>query len=165
MPYCSVCGAEYEDGSSFCPKCGSPLQGSYTAELATWGERFIAFLIDVIILGIVFAFMKLPGIILMRGIPYGVPYVHFGGENIVQFLYWTFMDQYYGQSLGKMVMKIRVTKFGGAPLELMDSAVESFGKAFLAPIDVIIGWIIYPGRNQRLFNNLSDTVVIKDRGS
>lgn len=28
MPYCSVCGAEIQDYSKYCPKCGSPVGSS-----------------------------------------------------------------------------------------------------------------------------------------
>jgi len=73
-----------------------------------------------------------------------------------------FMDQYYGQSIGKMVMNLRITKEGGAPLSLIDAAIESFGKVFLLPIDFLVGFFMYKEKNQRLFNYLSDTVVIRE---
>ena len=73
-----------------------------------------------------------------------------------------FMDYYWGQTIGKMIIKLRVTKIGGAPLTLLDAAIEAFGKVFLLPIDFIIGLILYKEKNQRLFNYLSDTVVIQE---
>jgi hypothetical protein len=43
--------------------------------------------------------------------------------------------------------------------------VESLGKAFLLPLDLVIGLIIPEGveRRQRLFNYLSSTIVIRIR--
>jgi hypothetical protein len=38
------------------------------------------------------------------------------------------------------------------------------GKAFLLPLDLILGWVMYPSTQQRLFNNLSKTVVLKMQG-
>jgi uncharacterized RDD family membrane protein YckC len=116
------------------------------------------------ILGVVLAVLRLPGYPIMQGIN-----IKFGLDQILQFLYYMFMDQYYGQSVGKMVMNLRITKEGGAPLsmmdaaiEVMDAAIEAFGKVFLLPIDFIIGFFVYKEKNQRLFNYLSDTVVIRE---
>ena len=71
------------------------------------------------------------------------------------------MEGIYGQSIGKMVMKIRVTQLGGARTDLVHAAIGSIGKAFLLPIDCIVGWIMYPTKKQRLFNYLSETIVVK----
>ncbi len=59
-------------------------------------------------------------------------------------------------------MNLRITKEGGAPLSLIDAAIEAFGKVFLLPIDFLIGFFVYKEKNQRLFNYLSDTVVIRE---
>jgi uncharacterized RDD family membrane protein YckC len=88
--------------------------------------------------------------------------VTFGLNNILKFLYFMFMDHYYGQSIGKKVMNLRITKEGGAPLSLVDAAIEAFGKVFLLPFDFLIGYFMYREKNQRLFNYLSDTVVIRE---
>jgi uncharacterized RDD family membrane protein YckC len=71
------------------------------------------------------------------------------------------MEGVYGQSLGKMVMKIKVTKLDGTPIGLPSAAIESIGKAFLLPIDCIIGWLLYGDTNQRLFNYISETIVVE----
>ena len=156
MPYCERCGAEAEEEAAYCPKCGAPLRGAEgVVELATWTQRFIALIIDGIILAIILGFLSLPGYRVMSGIT-------FGANNVLQFLYFMFMDHYYGQSVGKKVMNLRITKEGGAPLTLLDAAIESFGKVFLLPIDFIVGYFIYRNKNQRLFNYPSDTVVIRE---
>jgi uncharacterized membrane protein YvbJ len=64
MPYCKKCGTELPEGASYCPKCGTavvmeeapavPTAPTVPApKLAFWGERFVAWLIDIIILGVI----------------------------------------------------------------------------------------------------------------
>ena len=155
MSYCEKCGAEIEKDAAYCPKCGVPVLGAEgVVELATWTQRFIALIIDGIILSIILSFLNLPG--------YRVSGISFGANNVLQFLYFMFMDHYYGWSIGKKVMNLRITKEGGAPLTLLDAAIESFGKVFLLPIDFLVGYFMYREKNQRLFNYLSDTVVIRE---
>jgi uncharacterized RDD family membrane protein YckC len=158
--YCDNCGSGIESGDVYCPKCGKPVVSDSNQgyiELATWTQRFIALVIDGLILGVALAVLNIPGYQVMAGVN-----ITFGIDNILQFLYYMFMDQYYGQSIGKKVMNLRITKIGGAPLSLADAAIESFGKVFLLPLDFIIGFFFYKSKNQRLFNYLSDTVVIRE---
>jgi len=87
----------------------------------------------------------------------------FGLSNVFSFLYWTFMEGVYGQSLGKMALKIKVVRADGKPMDIVTAAIESLGKAFLLPIDFILGLILYPQKQQRLFNYISNTLVVKAR--
>jgi uncharacterized RDD family membrane protein YckC len=158
--YCDQCGAKYDEGDIYCPKCGTMVAepfGEGYIELATWIQRFIALVIDSIILGVVLSVLNLPGYQVIHSIN-----IKFGIDNVLEFLYFMFMDHYYGQSLGKKVMNLRITKDGGAPLSLVDAAIEAFGKVFLLPLDFLVGYFMYRDKNQRLFNYLSDTVVIRD---
>jgi len=63
--------------------------------------------------------------------------------------------------MGKMAMGIAVAGPVGERIGIVDAAVESFGKAFLLPIDFIVGTVAFRGRGQRLFNRLSSTVVVE----
>ncbi|MFC7232705.1 RDD family protein [Saliphagus sp. GCM10025308] len=76
-------------------------------------------------------------------------------------LYWTALEGYNGQSAGKLVMNIAVTDERGDPIDYPTAAVESFGKAFLLPLDALIGWIAMESEYVRLFNRLSSTIVVK----
>jgi uncharacterized RDD family membrane protein YckC len=167
MPYCKNCGSEFPEGASYCPKCGTPARPVAEVKLAYWGERFVAWLIDIIILSIAvwllrfFVWAAWPGYAWAPVVPRWIPFVDFGTSNLVYFLYWMLSEGMYGQSIGKSIMRIKVTRLDGRPLNMAQAAVESVGKAFLLPIDLIIGWILYLSRRQRLFNHISGTMVAK----
>ncbi len=75
-------------------------------------------------------------------------------------MYWTALEGRQGQSVGKMVMNIAVTDERGDDIDYGTAAIESFGKAFLLPIDILVGWLAYE-EGSRLFNKLSSTIVIE----
>lgn len=162
--HCRNCGAELAEGAEYCTNCGEPVRTARVAPLAGWGERFVAWLIDMIILGLVFGpWVPLPGYMWGPEFLRWIPFVDFGTRNVIHFIYWLLMEGVYGQSIGKMVMKIRVTQLNGQPTDIVHAAIESLGKAFLLPIDCIVGWLLYPAKNQRLFNYISETTVVRGR--
>jgi uncharacterized RDD family membrane protein YckC len=182
MPYCKKCGNELPEEAKFCPKCGtSTSEAPFTPftsttsvasgiKLASWGERFVAWLIDAIIVGVVMGIIT--GVIGLFGVFSGITsffniadWLSTAGLNgIVIFFYWMFMESSNGQSIGKMAMRIKVTRLDGSHITFPQAAIESIGKAFfpLLVIDCLIGWILYPKQQQRLFNYLSQTIVVKN---
>ena len=58
-------------------------------------------------------------------------------------------------------MHLKTIKADGTNPTLIDCVVNSFGKAFLLPVDVILGLIFTDKKRQRIFNRLSNTLVIK----
>jgi len=58
------------------------------------------------------------------------------------FVYWTSLEGYRGQSLGKMFLNIVVTGPLGESITFRDAAVESFGKSFLLPFDGLVAWLL-----------------------
>jgi len=195
MVYCKKCGAELGDGAAFCHVCGTPAEGPQAPpvearkpetpsaeqaqqmpsqrvlDLAGWGDRIIAYIIDAVIVGAVASLVKTLIIIPsyfwagMMGYPglRWVPWMDLGPDNLLFFIYFLWMDLSFGQSVGKMVMKIRVTNLDGGRINLTQAAIEVFGKAFLLPLDVIIGWFFLGEKSQRLFTFLAQTIVVKDR--
>ncbi|MDV2480637.1 RDD family protein [Methanoculleus sp. Wushi-C6] len=133
-----------------------------TIYLARWETRFWAWLIDIILIGLPFwalsdylppawRFTIDPGLISISL------------SSVVLFLYWTLLEGYRGQSIGKMALKIRVTGRAGEDIGFGAAAAESIGKAFLLVPDCLIGWLAMPGSKQRLFNRISNTIVIETR--
>jgi len=167
MPYCKNCGSKIPEGATYCPTCGKPVLTLKQLTLATWGERIIAWIIDIIILSIIlvpinfFLTITWPGYHMIPWFPRGIPFVDFGASNLVYFVYWSIAEGVYGQSAGKIIMRIRLTDLDGKPARPARAAIESVGKAFLLPIDLILGWILYPGKRQRIFNYLSGTIVVR----
>ena len=84
-----------------------------------------------------------------------------GRDNVVYFLYWTILKGLNGQSFGKMAMKIRVTTLNGQPTDLVHIAIQSLGKAFVLPLDGIVGLILYPTKRQRFFSYIFETLIVK----
>jgi uncharacterized RDD family membrane protein YckC len=77
--------------------------------------------------------------------------------------YWTYFECTSGQSIGKRVMHLRTTDLNGNTPDLRTAAIETFGKAFLLPFDVLFGWIFTNDKRQRIFNRVSDSIVVKVR--
>jgi uncharacterized RDD family membrane protein YckC len=178
MPYCKKCGNEIPEGAQFCPVCGTPVTTEAAPipvlaaasqpsglKLALWGERFLAWLIDVLIIGVVVGILGLFSLLAglaIPGWPGWLPFFNFNLGGVLYFLYWMFMEGSYGQSFGKMIMRIKITRLDGSQIGMGHAALESLGKAFLLPLDCLLGWILYPKRRQRIFNYISETIVIKE---
>lgn len=144
--------------------------------LASWGTRFWAWLVDFIIvnvaLGVLFAIVAMP--IWLTGLAnpsmmadgqwwnnVGGPF-SFAVNSLVFFAYWIYMESRHGgQSIGKMLLRIRTTNLEGHPADIKSIAISSFGKAFILPIDVILGWIFTNDRRQRLLSRAGNTIVVK----
>src|SRR5919198_1803488 len=149
--------------------------------LASWIDRFVAWLIDVVIvsigLGILFALISIPfwaavsqsfdngsTYMNMASRNFGAPWFPYIISSIVFTAYWTYFESTAsGQSIGKRVMHLRTTDLNGNTLDIRTAAIESFGKAFLLPFDVLFGWIFTNDKRQRIFNRVSDSVVVKLR--
>ncbi|MFA5296118.1 MAG: RDD family protein [Methanoregulaceae archaeon] len=132
-----------------------------TLHLARWDTRFWAWLIDIILINLVLNIFSNPfgffqGIITLK--PYELLLRSAGF-----LIYWTITEGYWGQSVGKMVMNIKVTDRKGGPVRFPAAFIESFGKSFfpLFIIDCLVGWFGMPGKKLRLFNRVSHTIVIK----
>jgi uncharacterized RDD family membrane protein YckC len=143
--------------------------------LASWVDRFFAWLIDFIIVNV-----ALGSVLAAASFPFWAWNLDrmdrfadvdaFWGTarwtitSVAFFAYWTFFESAKGQSIGTMVLKIKTADLAGRPIDARSAAIESFGKAFLLPLDVILGWIFTNEKRQRIFNRASDTIVIKIKG-
>ncbi len=134
--------------------------------IARWTDRFFAWLIDYIIVASV-AFTIYLAIFtvnfdqIMSGEFEDSRSFEYGSISIVFFLYWLILESKTGQSIGKMALHLKITNLKGEKADLKSIAISSFGKAFLLPIDVIVGRLFTNQNRQRIFNRLGKTIVIK----
>jgi uncharacterized RDD family membrane protein YckC len=122
--------------------------------LASWDDRFWAWLIDVLLMSILWQ-----RVLTSQEMDVFSPSAALLLASML-FIYWTALEGYRGQSLGKMLLNIVVSGPSGESIRFRDAALEAFGKAFLLPLDCLIGWLYLRESRQRLFNRLSDTMVI-----
>jgi uncharacterized RDD family membrane protein YckC len=87
--------------------------------------------------------------------------LHYIISSAAFFGYWTYFEYTIGQSIGKRLLKIKTVNLSGSKIDIKSAAIESFGKSFLLPIDVILGWIFTNNKRQRIFGRISNTIVIK----
>lgn len=134
MAYCTHCGREISDQAVACPNCGHPNERrtaipevAFTPTppglvLAGFWRRFLSWLIDIILIAIVaspFAHSAElgPNHIAIRYNPAVVPFF---------FVYsWLMIALVRGQTLGSMIMGVRVLRANGEPVDLGRSAARA----------------------------------------
>ncbi len=134
--------------------------------LAKWGTRFWAWLVDFIIVStaaeVLFALAYAP-LSFNQGMQDNpaLGAARYAVESLMFFAYWTYFESTTGQSIGKKLLKVKTTDMAGNVADVKNVAVQSFGKAFLLPIDVLLGWIFTNEKRQRLLSRAANTIVIK----
>jgi uncharacterized RDD family membrane protein YckC len=136
MAYCSNCGTQMSDQAPACPNCGHPtgvgpagvgeMPLGYGAgpPYADFGKRFLALLIDVVIVTVV-------GFSIRRG----------PGGTILGFLYnWLMIAFNDGRTVGKMVLGIRVARPDGSAVDLGTAAARA-GMSIVSGIVLGIGYL------------------------
>ncbi|QDI89543.1 RDD family protein [Candidatus Nitrosopumilus sp. SW] len=133
--------------------------------LAKWSDRFIAWLIDFIIISSISTAMIFT---LFGGIDYKFEESFFWVENseyiptsLMFFVYWSVLEYKTGQTIGKKILNLKSVNMNGKAPSLKGVLISSFGKSFLLPFDVVLGWILTNQKRQRIFNKLGDTIVVK----
>ena len=138
--------------------------------IAKWEDRFVAWLIDFIVVGaiseVVFTILALP---FAFRLPREFDFAGFVSiltdafylRSAVFLAYWTYFESTSGQSLGKKIMNLKVVDINGNVPNTTNSFLQALGKAFILPLDLLIGWIFLNEKRQRLLNKLSDTLVVK----
>ncbi|WP_297592603.1 RDD family protein [Nitrosopumilus sp.] len=137
--------------------------------IAKWTDRILAWLIDFIIISI---FSTTLVLVAFGTIDYETSEEMFWAESvqyipssIIFFSYWTILEYKTGQTIGKKILNLKITNINGDAPSLKGVLISSFGKSFLLPIDVILGWVLTNEKRQRVFNKLGDTLVVKIKSS
>jgi len=127
--------------------------------LATFRKRVFAFLVDFAIAFVVF--LVLPNIfsVLTEG---ATVLLHL---NVILFslvlfwIYFTLLEGFAGQSLGKRLVGLMVVRLDGKKLFYDHAAVRNFGKVFLLPFDLAVGLRLKDERFIRYFDKFAGTTV------
>ena len=141
--------------------------GSSKIILAKWKDRFLAWLVDFIIIS-----MASTSIAFISFLYLDHDFENFISNDgmyiptsIIFLSYWIILEYKTGQTIGKKMFNLKiVNNLGGRP-SLIGVIISSFGKSFILPIDIILGWIITNEKRQRIFNKLGNTLIIKIRDS
>ena len=135
--------------------------------LAKWSDRFIAWLIDFVIISSIatiiftitlgnFNLEWSENIILSEG-------TNYFPASLLFFAYWMISEYKGGQSIGKKFLHLKVTNLDGESPPLLGVLISCFGKSFLIPIDFILGLLFTNQKRQRIFNKIGNTIVLKIR--
>ena len=124
-------------------------------EKVGFGRRFVAFLIDAVILGIV------NNVIL--SVTGGEPTTGTGLSTLVGVLYvvgfWTVWN---GQTPGKQVMGIRIVKADGSTFGVVPGIIRYVGY-FVSGIVLLVGfiWVLFDKDKQGWHDKIAGTYVVK----
>jgi uncharacterized RDD family membrane protein YckC len=189
---CAQCGTATSPGAKYCESCGAALtvQGTqrpaqappaYRAPAYYTGTptpyqgvaiRFVAILIDYIIIGVISVILALPFV--------GAAILTVNAGNlsalsgasiaaaalvgiVVWFLYFTMLEGHYGQTIGKMALNIKVVREAdGAPIDYGEAAVRTILRIIDGLFDYLIGAIFIwtSDEKQRLGDRVAHTVVV-----
>ncbi|MEZ4671978.1 MAG: RDD family protein [Anaerolineae bacterium] len=121
-------------------------------ELADIGTRFMALIIDSLILGAItsafFGAAKGPGV--GAGIIVGIAY------------HWYFLTRQHGQTPGKMLMKIRVIKVDGTPIDDVTPILRYIGYYINSAV-IMLGWLwaTWDDQRQGWHDKIANTIVVR----
>lgn len=136
--------------------------------LAKWSDRFFAWLVDfVIISGVstIIIFVMFGTIDYKAGEGFWAENSQYIPTSIIFFVYWIVLEYKTGQSIGKKIMNLKITDMEGNNPSLKGVIISSFGKAFLLPFDLVLGWIFTNEKRQRIFGKVSNTLIVKIKTS
>ena len=145
---------------------GPPQYGQVQLQYVGVGWRFLAILIDAIILGIV------SGVI---GAAFGGAQASGGNASVslagvpallaivIYFLYFIVLEALQGATVGKMILGLRVVKTNGAPITWTDSLIRNLLRIIDGLFAYLVGAILIwtSPLKQRLGDRLANTVVVK----
>jgi len=137
--------------------------------IAKWTDRFLAWLIDFIIVSIISTSIIFASFGTMdyefEEDVFWAESTQYIPTSILFFVYWTILEYKTGQTIGKKILNLRVVNISGKKPDLKGIMISSFGKSFLLPIDVVLGWLLTNEKRQRVFNKLGDTLIVKIKES
>ena len=126
------------------------------------GTRFVSLLIDGFIIGIIFGALG-PFLVAGRMEGGNVPWYWSIFSAIFYMGYYIYLEGSRGQTIGKMITRIKVVREDGEPIDMR----QAFTRNILRIIDSIVGYLIgailiwRSDKKQRLGDSVAKTVVVK----
>ena len=141
--------------------------GSSKIILAKWKDRFFAWIVDFVIISIISTSIFFLSFLYLNHnfedfVTNDGMYIP---TSIMFFSYWIILEYKTGQTIGKKMFNLKITNNFGDKPSLIGVILSSFGKSFILPIDIILGWILTNEKRQRIFNKLGNTLIIKIKES
>jgi uncharacterized RDD family membrane protein YckC len=195
---CAQCGSPTSPGAKYCESCGAALPGKKAQSVPAFGPtsgyqaprayvpytaapyqgvaiRFVAILIDTIIIAILASILSWPfnAFAVITNNALGTVTLSLAGVlgGLVSFavflLYFTLLEGHYGQTVGKMAVKIKVVREAdGTPIDYSQAAVRTILRLldeipYLIPylLGAILIWSTE--EKQRLGDRVAHTVVVR----
>jgi len=157
--FCPRCGKQNDDTARYCQACGNGLQPAITPSPATgvasyagFWERFVAVVIDAVILGVA------TGTVFTATFGAGMAIGFFA-----PWLYEAFMTSSEWQAtVGKRVMSIVVTDLNGNRMSFARATGRHFAK-YISVFLLGIGFVIaaFTAKKQALHDMIAETLVMK----
>lgn len=119
---------------------------------ASFWRRFAAALIDGLIIGV------LPNVVINTGDGTMTNSLSF----IIGLGYSVWMNGTYGATVGKMVMKLKITKENGSKITYQDAALRYFA-SLLSAVALGLGyfWMLWDSKKQTWHDKIAKTIVVK----
>ena len=177
MAFCGYCGGELSDQALTCPRCGHPnelLTGpsapmpppAPVLAYAGFGRRFLATLIDAVIVNIVAVLIFGERVDVETGFgTFPTWQVGYQNEFLTWFVYtWGMMVLTRGQTLGKMALGIRICTRDGAPVDAGRAAARQ-AMAIVSAIPLGLGflWAAWDPEKRTWHDMVADTRALVGR--
>ena len=135
--------------------------------IATLKKRALAFLIDFALAFVVFLALPNAFSLLSKGVTSLLDINVILFSLVLFWVYFTLLEGFAGQSLGKRIIGLTVVRVDGKKLFYDVAAVRSFCKAFLflLPFDLLFGYRLKDERYVRYFDKFAGTTVLDLRHS
>jgi uncharacterized RDD family membrane protein YckC/Tfp pilus assembly major pilin PilA len=150
--FCGKCGKDNVEGAGFCAQCGNRLWGNKapgdapgTGIYAGFWKRFVAYILDFVLLSVLYFFIGSYLILLL-----------------ITWLYYALMESSSSQAtLGKMALGIKVVDMKGNRISFLRATGRLLGK-ILSSLIFSIGYIMagLTSRKQALHDLMADCLVI-----
>jgi uncharacterized RDD family membrane protein YckC len=136
---------------------------------ASFGRRFLAYLIDLVILFIAFALLEngVPGFRmavfnLVGRSPSLIPYLDFGTRMVVYALYFVVLWALWGRTIGKLLVGIKIVTGSGGGLGFGRALVRLL-VSYVSGAVVVLGylWVIWDGKKQAWHDKVAGTYVVR----